>query len=122
MPSLRFISVKLCLTLGLAGVLAAVEPPAVSAPPAAVAAEHFHLQKVPTHSKTGYVIRSVACTEVHPAPLIGPKHTHRWYKPGDKRPGQWITVTCTQIHPEYEPKSCPMSSPKGGCARKPSCR
>lgn len=113
MPSLFISCASLCLTLGLANTIAAVEPAA------AVAAEHYHLRKVPTYSKAGYVMRSVACTEVHQAPPTGPEHTHRWFKSGDKRPGQWVTETCTQIHPE--PKVCPMPSPKGGCAHRPHC-
>lgn len=113
MPSLHASYACLCLTLGLASALAAADPSAATAP------EHVHLREVPTYSKAGHVTRSVACTEIHPAPPAGPEHTHRWFKSGDKRPGQWITETCTQIHPE--PKVCPAPAPKGGCAHKPRC-
>ncbi|MBN8523734.1 MAG: hypothetical protein J0M02_00020 [Planctomycetes bacterium] len=113
MPSLLASCAGLSLALGLASVLAAAEPSA------AVAAVHYHQRDVPTYSKVGHATRSVACTETHPAPPTGPEHTHRWFTSGDKRPGQWITETCTQIHPE--PMICPAPAPKGGCAHKPRC-
>ncbi len=115
MPSLLSSCAGLCLTLGLASALAAAEPVA------AAAAEHTHLRNVPTHSKVGYVTRPVACTEIHQASPTAPEHTHRWFKSGDKRPGQWITETCTQVHPASQAKVCPSPAPKGGCAHKPRC-
>lgn len=115
MPSLLSSCAGLCLTLGLASALTAAEPVV------AAAAEHVHLRDVPTHSKVGHITRPVACTEIHPAPPTAPEHTHRWFKSGDKRPGQWITETCTQVHPEPQAKICPSPSPKGGCAHKPRC-
>lgn len=105
----------LCLTLGLASSLTAAEPVATTV------AEHVHLQRERTHSKLGYITRWVTCTEIHPAPPTAPEHTHRWFKSGDKRPGQWITETCTQVHPQSRAKVCPNPSPKGGCAHKPGC-
>lgn len=115
MPSILTLCSGLCLSLGLMGTIAAAE----SAAPAPT--EHTHLRQVPTFSKAGYVTRSVTCTEVHPAPATAPEHTHRWFKAGDKRPGQWITETCTQVHPQTQAKVCPLPSPKGGCAHKPRC-
>jgi hypothetical protein len=113
MPSFLSTCAGLCLTLSLANTTYAAEPPV------AAAAGHTHWREVPTYSKVGHVSRAVACTEAHPAPPVGAEHSHRWFKSGDKRPGQWITEACTQIHPE--PKVCSQPAPKGGCAHKPRC-
>lgn len=117
MPSILVTCAGLCLTLGLANTTYAAEPPA------ATVAEHTHWREVWTNSKVGRVSRPVVCTEAHPAPPVGPKHTHRWFKfkSGDKRPGQWITEVCTKVHPQEKAKVCPFPSPKGGCAHKPGC-
>lgn len=115
MRSFSFPFASLCLTLGLAGFLAGAESAT------GTSAEHYHLRQVPTLSKGGQMMRSVACTESHPAPPAGPEHVHRWFKTGEKRPGEWTTWTCTQIHAESQDKACPLSSPKSGCAHKPRC-
>lgn len=117
MPSLHRPLKTLLLTLTALAGLSAADTIAPATP-----SEHSHLRQVPAYTKAGSVMKSVTCSEVHPAPPTGPEHTHTVTQDTPKQPRKTVTTACNLLHPAPAAgTSCPSPSPKGGCAHKPRC-